>query len=313
MHILNTLAPVFILIGLGAALYKTRFLSDDLVDGLTRVAYWVGLPCILFYKVASADYDYSVASKAFVIFITGFLLAVIVAYIVAYAMKIPFNITGTFVHGSFHANLSFVGFAVIVFHLSNSGMPAERIDYIESLAAIMMILGVISNNTFAVTVLLISQKNFGFHSAGSVLKGLITNPLIVSSILGLIYSALFKTLPEALGISFEAIGQLALPAALLAIGATLIRSKITANLSRAVAASVIKVGVAPMIGAATAHLIGLEKDYAMVPMVLLACPTAVASFVVSSRLGGKPELTTAIIVISTVLSIASLSTVLALY
>ena len=313
MHILNTLAPVFILIGLGAILFKARFLSKELVEGLTRLAYWVGLPCILFYKVASAHYDYSVAAKAYVIFLSGFVLSMLIAYIVAFAMKIPFNIIGTFVHGSFHANLSFVGFAVIVFHLANSGMTADRVNYIESLAAIMMVLGVITNNIFAVTVLLISQHNFGFHSIGSVAKGLFTNPLIIASILGIIYSAIFPYIPEALYISFEAIGRLALPAALLAIGATLAQSKITANLTRAFAASIIKVGIAPLVGAAVACLIGLEKEYTMVSMVLLACPTAVASFVVSSKLGGKPELTTAIIVISTILSIASLSIVLAIY
>lgn len=60
-------------------------------------------------------------------------------------------------------------------------------------------------------------------------------------------------------------------------------------------------------------MLGLEKDTAMIAMVLLACPTAVAAFVVSSRLGGKPELTTAIIVISTLLSFVSLSIMLAVY
>ena len=313
MNILTTLAPVFILIGLGAALSKAKFMSAETVEGLTRLAYWVGLPCILFYKVASADYDYSIAARVYLVFISGFLASVVIAYAVGLIIKIPFNILGTFVHGSFHANLSFVGFAVIVFHLNNSGLPKETTAPIESLAAIMMVLGVITNNIFAVSVLLISRHSFGIGSLKTVLKGLITNPLIIASLAGIIYSLVFSSLPQVLYVSLEAIGRFTLPAALLAIGATLVKSKITANLTRACTASVIKIAIAPLVGALVVKLLGLDKDNAMVPMVLLACPTAVAAFIVSTKLGGKPELTTAIIVISTILSLLSLSVVLAVY
>lgn len=312
-HIVATLAPVFILIALGATLSKTRFLSKECVDGLTRLAYWVGLPCVLFYKVAAANYDCSIAAKVYGVFCVGFLASMIIAYAVARGLRMPAQITGTFVHGSFHGNLSFIGFAVILFHLAHSGLGDQRTVTLEGLAAIVMVLGIISNNAFAVTTLLLSRHRFGFRSLGPVLKGLITNPLIVASLLGLFYSAAFKSIPAILATSLKAIGQIALPAALLGIGATLIQSKITANLTRAMVASVIKVAISPLCGSLVIPMFGLEKDTAMVAMVLLACPTAVAAFVLSSRLGGKPELTTAIIVISTLMSFASLSIVLAVY
>ena len=312
-HIVTTLAPIFILIALGATLSKTRFLSTEVVDGLTRLAYWVGLPCVLFYKVASAHYDCSTAAKVYGVFFIGFVASMFIAYLVTRGWHMPSQIAGTFIHGSFHGNLSFIGFAVILFHLAHSGLSQERIATLEGLAAITMVLGIITHNAIAVTVLLISQHHFGFRSLQPIGKGLITNPLIVASLLGLLYSAIFSSIPPILTVSLKAIGQLALPAALLGIGATLIQSKITANLTRAITASVIKVAIAPLCGAMVIPIFGLQKDHAMIAMVLLACPTAVAAFVVSSRLGGKPELTTAIIVISTLLSLASLSTVLALY
>jgi predicted permease len=147
----------------------------------------------------------------------------------------------------------------------------------------------------------------------TILKGLIQNPLIISSVAGIVYSAFFDTIPKVLLSSFQAIGQLTLPAALLAIGATLVKSPITANLSRAIAASVIKVFIAPLFGVLAVFAIGLDKQDALVPIVLLACPTAIAAFIISNKLGPKPELTTAIIVVSTILSIISLSIVLAIY
>ena len=44
MHVLNTLAPVFLIIALGATLRKTGFLNDTFIAGMNRFAYFVGLP-----------------------------------------------------------------------------------------------------------------------------------------------------------------------------------------------------------------------------------------------------------------------------
>ena len=65
MHIINTLLPVFLIIALGALLRKTKFVSAEFVAGLNRLVYWVALPCLLFYKLATASYDYQVAGKTF--------------------------------------------------------------------------------------------------------------------------------------------------------------------------------------------------------------------------------------------------------
>ena len=311
MHIINTLAPVFLLIALGAVLKKTNFFSTDFVDGLSRLAYWVGLPCILFYKVATATYDFSTAGRTYLVFLSGMLAALFVSYLVAWLMSIPFKTIGTFVQGSFQGNLNFIGFAVILYSLANSNLPNAA--YLEGLAAIVLVLAVLSNNAAAVIVLLISQHNFGFRSVIPIIKGLFTNPLIVASLLGLIYSFFFSTLPTPIYVTFDAIGQVALPAALLAIGATLIESKITANFSRAFAATLIKIMVAPLVGIAVASMLNIGSDEKIIPLILLASPTAVASYILSGRLGGKPELSTAIIVVSTLFSMASLAAILAFF
>ena len=50
--ILNTLAPVFLLIALGAGLQASRFLSPGFLREANRVVYWVGLPALLFSQLA---------------------------------------------------------------------------------------------------------------------------------------------------------------------------------------------------------------------------------------------------------------------
>ena len=54
MQILNILAPVFLLIALGAALQKTAFVPPDFLKEANRVTYWLGLPALLFTQLAGS-------------------------------------------------------------------------------------------------------------------------------------------------------------------------------------------------------------------------------------------------------------------
>jgi hypothetical protein len=49
-----------------------------------------------------------------------------------------------------------------------------------------------------------------------------------------------------------------------------------------------------------------------VALIMLACPTAVASYVLSEQLGGDSALSAGAVVVSTILSIASLAAVVAI-
>ena len=71
MNIINTIMPVFLVIGVGACLRRTGFLSAEFVKRLMRLVYWVGLPCLLFYKTAGASYDYQAAGKTFLVVLIG--------------------------------------------------------------------------------------------------------------------------------------------------------------------------------------------------------------------------------------------------
>ena len=59
MLILNTLAPVFLLIAAGAALQATKFVSPGFLKEANRVTYWLGLPALLFSQLAGSFRDAS--------------------------------------------------------------------------------------------------------------------------------------------------------------------------------------------------------------------------------------------------------------
>ena len=318
MHIINTIAPVFLLIALGLMLRLGRFISDDFAKSLNRLAYWVGLPCLLFYKVALSDNDFASAGKTFAVVFGATMAAVAVAYLTAFVMRIPVASWGTFVQGAYRGNLAYVGLVVVIYSLSSvSSTDPQYAAYARStkaIAILLMAMVVPFYNVFSVTVLLLSKHQVDRGIFVRVFRDVITNPLIIACVCGLVYSFFFDSLPFAFARSLEALGQMSLPIALMSIGASLVGEKIVCeNFKPAVAASFIKVLVAPVAGYAIARAIGLGTGEMLVAMVMLASPTAVASYVMTQEIGGNAQMSARIVVISTILSAASLAIAVGLF
>ena len=47
MYIINSIAPIFLLIALGKILRKTSFFPEDFFKGLNRLVFWFALPALL--------------------------------------------------------------------------------------------------------------------------------------------------------------------------------------------------------------------------------------------------------------------------
>ena len=107
---------------------------------------------------------------------------------------------------------------------------------------------------------------------------------------------------------------MALPLALLGIGATLAERKhVTEGVGVALSASIIKIVVSPLAGFFVAGFVGLGGGELRIALIMLACPTAIASFVLTEELGGDGPLAARIVVISSVLSAVSLAVVVGLF
>jgi len=311
MHIINTLLPVFLIIALGALLRKTKFLSAEFVTSMNRLVFWIGLPCLLFYKVATAGYDYRLAGRTGLVMITGMLSCIVIAYIVAFIIRIPPGAVGTFVQGTFRGNLYYVGLALIIYSFAGTG--SETSARMENIAILVMALLVPVYNISSVIVLLASQHKLDRYVPLKVARQVITNPLFLACVAGVVYSQIFPPLPLVITRALSAVGQISLPLALICIGAVLAQSKIAGCGIPAFAASIIKIAVAPIVGFWAARLMGLGAGETRIVLLFLACPTAVTSYVMAEQLGGDGKLSAAIIVVSTILSIFSLSVVIGLF
>ena len=309
INTVNTLAPVFFLIVLGLFLRRTAFFSESLVTELNKLVYWIGLPALLFYKVAVASYDFHTAGKTFLVVFAGMLASIIAAYIIAFFLRLPVSSIGTFVQGSFRGNLLYIGLPIIIYSFHGQ-TGAERM---ENTAAIVLGFIVPLYNIFAVIVLLASRQKIDSRVFRQIFRSTLTNPFFIACVAGIVFSAASLKIPLAARRTIEAAGQMALPLALLAIGATLAFTRVGWGGSFAFVASIIKIVLTPLVGFAVALLIGLGPAETKIALIFLACPTAVVSFVMAEQLNGDSKMAASIVFVSTILSVVSLALVLVLF
>lgn len=308
MEILNTILPVFLIIALGYCLRWRKFFDSHLVAGVSRLTYWIGLPALLFYKTATAGYDLQHVESLFIVVMSGMVAAIAAAFILGRLLRQNAEKTALMIQGAFRGNLVYIGIPIILYSLA--GAP-EEVARAESLVVIVIALTVPVYNICAVVALLAGRHQFDRRALMKMLRGIATNPLLLASIAGVLYNIYMPPLNPVIYRTLEAIGQMALPLALFTIGATLYQERIGHSLLPASGAALIKVTVSPLAGLAVAGMIGVSGLELRLALLLLACPTAISSHIMAEQIVGRQNLSAAIVILSTLFSIAAFIAILA--
>ncbi len=310
MHIVDSLAPVFLLIGFGAFLVRIGFLKKDMLKGMNDLAYWIGLPAFIFYRLSTVTLQTVDLWPMLTVFLVGTAVAIGSGFIAVQILRLPVASRGTFIQASFRGNLAFIGLPVVIFAFS--GIPNGNLERTQELAVLALAPIMVIYNVVAVFVLYASHAGSGLKLIIKTGRQLITNPLIIASVAGILVALLGWSFPHFLHRSLDALSRLALPLALLSIGGSLLVVPVKGSLGAAFTASLIKVTVAPVAGFGIGIALGIDPEVMLVAVIYLACPTAAASYVLARQLGGDEALAASTVVISTLLSLVSLSVAVAL-
>jgi predicted permease len=308
MFILNSIAPIFLLIALGKALQRTEFFPEIFFKSLNRFVFWFALPSLLITRISVAPLDLETISLIVLLFSVGTLLSLAVAWGISRIMKLPAPSTGSFIQGSFRGNGAFVGLPVIIYSLGTIDPKAE------ALATLILAPVVILFNILGVIVLThYSREQQG--TAKSIQRffvELIKNPLILACALGIALNLLGIALPPFLYRPLDALGSAALALILLSIGAGLKFEKLRGAASPSLIASLIKVVITPAIGFLIAGLFDLDTTGKMIAIFYLACPAAGMSYVMAEVMHNDGPLAGRIVALSTLLSAITLPIIIAL-
>lgn len=304
-QILETLAPLALLIALGSGLAHIRFLGEAFIADLNKLAFWVALPALIFTSAGNQAEGGTQLWRLLAVMIGATLLISLIAWLVSFGLRLPGKMHGTLVQSAFRGNLAYIGIPVLA--NSFSAMPIPGVGKPMTTAVIAMVLTMAFYNILAVIVLQASQHSLQQVKWKQMARSIGTNPLLIAGLLGLVVPLLHITLPTFIDRALQSLGSAAIPIALLCIGGSLVMVPLRGKHAGIVAAALLKTAVLPLLVLLLANLAGLDPMSRRIALVLSACPTAAAAFVMARQMGGDEGLASGSIALSTILSSFSLA------
>jgi hypothetical protein len=137
------------------------------------------------------------------------------------------------------------------------------------------------------------------------LKTVCVNPVILSLLASVVFNLSGLPLPVIAARTLKIVSGMALPLALLVIGASLSFGLVRTQLRYVLPSAGLKLGLLPAAGLLIFRLLGIPESGFLPGFILLAAPTATVSYVMAVEMGGSPDQASAAVSLSTLLSSAT--------
>jgi predicted permease len=283
------LLPDFALIACGYVICRHTPLDRPVWDAAERLVYYLLFPALLFNAIVRNPLQLGSAAQlvglGWVIVGTGIILA--------YALRMVPGVAPV-LHAS-GAQTAFRFNSYVALALS------ERLAGAQGLAWIALLVSVcVPVCNIAAVWPLARQGGHGY------LRELARNPLIVSTVAGLLANLAGLQLPELVSVTLSRIGAAALPLGLMAVGAGLRFGALREAPGLAAAFMAIRHGVLPLVALTLVIHLQLPPVQQAVLVAFAAMPTASSAYVLAARMGGHGAYVAGLVTVSTLLAMPGL-------
>ena len=233
MAIIETIIPIFLIIIFGYILQQRGMLKAEFIQEANRFVFLFSLPVLIFTGIMKSDIkDVGLTNILLVIIPT--LIILCVAFLLALAMGLRRGTLGSFVQTTFHGNITYIGLAVLYYMLGEEGLKK---------GSILIGFLILVNNTLAIAILSWTSQR---HT--NILKSLTSiakTPLIVATFVGMLLLYLDIPVSKLLMKSMGILANIALPMALIIIGASMSVSTIKSSFRLSGIVAIMKLMVLP--------------------------------------------------------------------
>lgn len=298
--------PIFVLLIIGLGARELGLLNRQRIDILNWVAFYVALPALVF----DSTYSRSLKDIFSLNLVSGVFFVLLAIVAISWIVNHPDPDDGrksVSIVQSYHTNFGYMGLPIVAMALGGAA---------EGKASVLLGFG--STVQILLTTTILVYYNHG-ESVGLLdkLKRVVFNPVILSLLLGISFSYFGPSTPTSLGdlvnwmkTLISLLSRMALPIALLGVGASIKVERPGRKLNSMLSVSALKLVVMPLLGWAIFHVLGVGETGIRAGILMLAMPTAVSTFIYTSEFGGDQEVASMNISFTTLLSILTLSGIL---
>ena len=306
--LINVVIPVFGIILTGYLAGRFEVLGPESAAALTRFVYYFAFPAALFVFAARAPVD-----KIFNWpFIGGFLGSSVVTLVIAV-------IIGWLWFRYDVATLSVVGFTSMFGNVVAIGLPLLLTAYgpdgaLPAIVAALVLSIVFISGVIAVLEATRSSGPSAVRVAWRLLGTLIRNPVVVAPVLGIFYTMAALPIPKAIGNYLDLMATAAGPAALFAVGLSLVGRKIVGNIGEVVWLSALKVVINPILAfVLVTYVFLMDAFWSQAAVILSAMPVGTNPYVIAQQYNVHVKTVSPTIVVSTAMSVVVVFFVLVWY
>lgn len=287
---LNATIPVFLLMVLGLALRKIGWIDEAFASRMNKFVFRVPLPVLLFQDLATVDF-YEMWDGRFVLFCFAVtFLGIVIAGLLSLLLKNR-RIQGEFIQASYRSSAALLGIAFI-----------QNIYGSAGIAPLMIIGSVPLYNIMAVTVLSFfspERKKLDGGTVKKTWKGIVTNPIIIGILIGMLWSLLRLPLPEIAAKTVSSIGATATPLGLMAMGASFDFRKALGQKGPALAASFLKLIGFCAVFLPIAAAMGFRQEKLVAILIMQGSATTVSCYVMAKNMNHEGTLTSSVVMLTT--------------
>lgn len=293
LYTANAILPVFIVIFIGIALNKLGFFSQKTKDEIVKLVFYVGTPCLIFKSTATADI-FSAFDVRFIVFTICTILALIAVVIALCFFIRDKSKKAAVIQIAYRSNFAIAGMPIAMNLMGDEGVGITAV----TLSFVVMVY-----NVTAVAILsYYCEKGKGFKA---VLVSMAKNPLLISTVLGLLYALSGLPIPPVALSTLNTLGSIASCMGLLIIGATITLKGFKGDKLYILYSVFLRNVFAPIFILTAGYLAGFRGDYMTVLAVMSATPAAVNCFAMAKQMGADTEISAFGVSLTSICSIAS--------
>ena len=294
MNIFTTIIPIFAIILLGWISRKKGFIHADFIGPANSLVFYIAIPAMIFSAISRATLTAHFNVGILVITLSTAMVACVFAWVFGRICRLKQGQLGSYVQISFHGNLGYIGLAVAFYYLGEDGFVKASI-----LTGFLMI---VQNLLSVLSLTFNAHQPDSARHGRTIVRNLAGNPVILSAMAGIICSFLKVPIPLIVQRSLDILSGLALPMALLIIGASISFQEARHRVKWVLSSSTTKLFLMPGLGYIAFRSLGFPPGEYLPGLILLASPSATISYVMAKEMKGDPDLAVIAISMSTLLS-----------
>ncbi len=292
---LNVVFPLCAMMAVGFFLHRIGILDSHTADGMNKVTFKALLPTLIFYNIYQTDVSAIFNGKLILWAVALVLIMFFLLWAIVPRWEADHRRKGVLIQGMFRSNFILYGLPVTasLFGEDNVGTASMLIAFIVPFYNVL-------------SVIVLEWYASGQIHIKKIIKGILTNPLIIGAALGAMMLFLKIPLIPAVEKTIRNLSGMATPMAFLVLGASFRFSALAGNLRPLLLSVFVKLIAFPALFLPLSILAGYRGMELAALLTMLGAPTAVSSFTMAKQMNGDGELAGQIVIFTSLCSVLTM-------